>query len=83
MAGQALKTVANSDMIKNLILEKQMSRLTYCFKNEEMAVDARVQIGQAFLIVAKDRNFRKLFFQRELLNLLFSFALKIITESKK
>lgn len=83
MAGQCLKIIANSGQIINLVQEKQMSRLTAVFKNEEIEVKTRVQIGEAFIIIAKNKGLRKIFFQRELLNLLFSLALLVLSEQRK
>lgn len=83
MAGQSLKIMANSGQIINLCHEKQMSRLTQVFMNEEIEVKARVHIGEAFIIIAKNKGLRKIFFQRELLNLLFSLALMMLSEQRQ
>lgn len=83
MAGQSLKIIANSGQIINLVHEKQMSRLTAVFFNEEIEVKTRVSIGEAFIIIAKNKGLRKIFFQRELLNMLFSLALCVISEQRK
>ena len=60
-----------------------MSRLTQVFMNEEIEVKARVHIGEAFIIIAKNKGLRKIFFQRELLNLLFSLALMMLSEQRQ
>lgn len=82
-AGQALKIIANSGQIVNLVQEKQMTRLTSYFSNEEMELDTRVSICQAFIIIAKNKGLRKIFFQRDLLNMLFSIALQILEDRRK
>ena len=57
-----------------------MSRLKATFMNEEIEVKTRVLIGEAFVIIAKNKGLRKIFFQRELLNMLFSLALMMLSE---
>jgi hypothetical protein len=57
-----------------------MSRLTATFMNEEIEVKTRVLIGEAFVIIAKNKGLRKIFFKRELLNMLFSLALMMLSE---
>jgi hypothetical protein len=60
-----------------------MSRLTATFMNEEIEVKTRVLIGEAFVIIAKNKGLRKIFFQRELLNMLFSLALMMLSEQRQ
>ena len=48
-----------------------------------MEVNFREQICQTFILVAKNKSLRAVFFQRDLLHTLFTHALKIIPESKK
>jgi len=48
--------------------------------NEEIEVKTRVLIGEAFVIIAKNKGLRKIFFQRVLLNMLFSLALTVLSE---
>lgn len=83
MAGQSLKIMANSCQMVNLVQEKQMRRLTSIYSNDEMIIPSRVQIAEAFIIIAKNKGLRKIFFQRDLLNMLFHIGFLVITERKK
>lgn len=75
--------MANSCQLVNLVQDKQMRRLNAVFSNEEMIIQTRVQIAEAFIIVAKNKGLRKIFFQRDLLTMLFYIAFMIVNEQKK
>ncbi len=62
MAGQALKMIANSGQILNLVQEKKMNRIISYFSNDDMVIRTRVQIAEAFIIIAKNKGLRKIFF---------------------
>lgn len=80
MAGQALKLVANSGQLVNLVSEVNLQKLFSLYDQDDLVTDARVAIGETFLTIAKNIGLRKIFLKPEYHSILLQNSLKIVEE---
>jgi hypothetical protein len=80
IAGQALKVMAVSKQIEDLVRDKNMFKLIKIFGSEEMYRASRLAILDTFLIIAKHISLRPVFLRDNTLQMMMGFALSVVKE---
>ena len=78
MAGSALKLMANSGQLVNLVTENNMQKLFNLYTQEELDTQARISIGETFFTIAKNIGLRKIFLKPDFHNHLVTNCLQIV-----
>jgi hypothetical protein len=68
LAGSALKVIAISKQIEELVQEKNINKLFKLFCNAEMYMKTRVAILETFMIISKHISLRPVFLRENVLH---------------
>lgn len=82
-AEQAIKVMANSGHIVNLVQQKHMAKLLKIYGNPETLTRVRVAIIDTFFLISKNIGLRKVFLNQEVITIVAKVGISVLDEQKK